>query len=424
MFAPPEARQDLAVNSSPLPRNSGLSLDLRRLFLELGPEENRRFRVSELLQRSGPGDCVECLTCILERLVNFPSAQSLALHALYELLRLHREVLVQNLTSSRIYDLFNPNADERQPAMFLRDFLCCKESMGLSAAEEGSKLQRLLLRRSKQVDLRRVPPTPLRAGLSRIWVDVPSARPDQHILANCCSRWMGDPNTPQEDKLPFLALMRQERERRGSPDGDSWTVSMILEQVCRDPAGHSPDLQHLLWPLGSSLSPSLLKPLLHNLAQEHGRLATLWVCICLWAPQGPPQDGTPFPAWPQHPVHVLVRALMAVFAQLPNSSSLYRTCLLTLAAIAASGPGELAANSWDLLLSLYCDGILPTDAWLPLLPMAEGGQCPSSAELSSRIRRESGAYMGAPPAGSPPAGMGQMGPPMGAPMSSPMPTWM
>eukprot|EP00429_Kryptoperidinium_foliaceum_P108954 CAMPEP_0176307956 /NCGR_PEP_ID=MMETSP0121_2-20121125/64290_1 /TAXON_ID=160619 /ORGANISM="Kryptoperidinium foliaceum, Strain CCMP 1326" /LENGTH=47 /DNA_ID= /DNA_START= /DNA_END= /DNA_ORIENTATION= len=46
--------------------------------------------------------------------------------------------------------------------------------------------------------------------------------------------------------------MRHELELRGRPEGDVWLLSMLLEQVCRDPVSHSPDLQHLLWPLGAA----------------------------------------------------------------------------------------------------------------------------------------------------------------------------
>lgn len=398
------------------PPAGNLSSELRRLFLELGPEETRRYRVSELLQRSTANDCVECLNLILDRLVNFPSAQGLGIHALYELLRLHRELLVKHLTSSRIYDLFNPNADERLPAIFLRDFLSCKESLGMSAADEGHRLQRLLLRRSKQNDLKRVPATKLRAGLSRIWLDVPSTRPDRGLMAGCCARWIADPNVLQEDKLACITLMRLERDRRGT-EGDAWTVSVLLEQVCRDPTGHSPDLQHLLWPLGNSLSPSLLKPLLKSLAQEQGRLVTLWVCLCLWVPQTQPPDASPIPMWPQPPVHMLIRALLGAFAQLPNSGSLCCTCLLTLAAIAASGLSELAATAWDLLLALHRDGpLVPTNTWMTLLHMADGGRCPAAMELANRIRRDSGA----PPASGGPMG----GPPIGGALGGPLGTAM
>mmetsp|Transcript_84739 Transcript_84739/g.265086 ORF Transcript_84739/g.265086 Transcript_84739/m.265086 type:complete len:833 (+) Transcript_84739:55-2553(+) len=376
--------------------NGSVSSELRRVFLELGPEERRQFRAAELLQQSTASDAADCISFILDRLVNFASAQSLGLYALYTLLRLHTAVVIQNLTSSRVYDLFNPNADERPPAMFLHAFVCCKESQGLSAAEEGTKFQRLLLRRSKQPDLRRLAATPARAWLSRIWQDAPSTCPDARLIAGCCARWIGDTNACLDDKLPCLELMRRERERRGLPEGDAWTVSVVLEQVCRDPMGHSPDLQHLLWPLGGMLTPSLLKPLLHNLAQDHSRLVTLWVCLCLWSPQPQPQ-GCGTAAWSQGalpPAHTLVRALLAAFSQLANSSSLCRTCLLTLAAIASSGGGEVAAAAPELLLMLHRDGPpLPADVWLPVVPMLEGvlaGQSAAAVELLARFQRAAG----------------------------------
>lgn len=376
--------------------SSGAILELRRLFLELGPEERRLQQVTELIQRTSASDAVDYVRFVLDRLVNFPTSQSFGLHVLHELLRFHHAVVFQHLTPPRIYDLFNPKADDRPPAAFIHALACCKESHSLTAEHEGAKLQRLLLRRSKQFDLRRVVASPARAWLCRIWLDAPTSRPEWQLVTGCCARWIGDPRASPAEKLPCLALMQEELERRGHPEGAAWTMGVLLEQVCRDPVGHSSDLQHLLWPLGGALSPALLKPLVQGLSQERGRLVTLWVCLCLWTPHDQPQEGVTKP-WPQGalpPVYMLLRALLIVFAQFASSGDLCRTCLLTLAAIASSGAGPIATAAPELLLLLHRDGpLLPADVWLPLVPVLEGllsGQSIAAAELLVRIRRACG----------------------------------
>lgn len=187
--------------------------------------------------------------------------------------------------------------------------------------------------------------------------------------------------------------MKQEFDLRGRPEGDAWLVSMLLEQVCRDPVGHSPDLQHLLWPLCGAPSPLVLKPLLSGLAHEPARLATLWVCLCLWVPQAPPQDAAiaPWPPGTPSPVHSLLSAVLVAFSQLDGANDLCRTCLMTVAAIAASGKGTVAVAASELLLLLHCQGPeLPPDVWIPVMPLLDSflaEQFATAAELLSRLRR-------------------------------------
>lgn len=385
---------------------------LRRLLLELGPEEGRRQRASELLHRSSEQDASECIPLILDRIVNVASAHGLGIHALCELLRVHPIVMVQRLTAERVYDLFHPNADDRPALAFLHSFMCYKHSQGLGVEQESAKLQKLLIRRSKHPELWRAEASPLRAWLCKIWLDVPSSRPDRQNMASSCNRWIADMHAGVEEKLPCLALMKQELELRGRPEGEAWLLGNLLEQVCRDPISHSPDLQHLLWLLGVPPSPVALKPLLKGLAQERGRLATLWVCLSLWAPQPQPQDGIT-PRWPvasSPPIHALLNSMLKVFTQLAGADDLCRTSVLTLGAIAASGPGAVAASAAELLLLLHKEGpMLPSNVWLPLVPLLEhtlAARWPAAAELLARLRQRGGSGPLAQFATAPPSGGG------------------
>jgi len=392
---------------------SPVLMELKRLFLELSPEDNRRYRASELVQHCSEGDAAACIPLVLDRLVNFPSTHGLGIHVLSELLRLHPMAVVRQFAPARIYDIFNPTVDEAPAGAFLHSFLRCKQAQGGSAEQESGKLQRLLMRRAKVQSLRRVPASTLRGWLCQIWLDVPSARPDRQLLGECCARWISDQNVPLMEKGPCLSIMRQELERRGRPDGETWLVSLLLEQVCRDPVSHSPDLQHLLWLLGGPLNPMVLGPLLGGLAEDRGRLVTLWVCVCLWVPQPALPDTPPLPAGAPPPLHSFLRAVLVAFSQLPAADELCRTCLLALAAAAAGGEGAVAAMASDLLLLLHRDGpILAGDVWLPLTPLLERivsrGQSASAVELLRRLREVMG-EAAPPPMYNTTGGMGGMG---------------
>lgn len=382
-----------AVSSRP-----NLAAELRGLFAER--EDDPRPHCAELLQRCAVADVPSCIGAILDRLVNFPAAHPLGLYALAELLRLQPAATCKCLGPSQVSHLFHQRVDESQAAHFLHTLLLCKEAQGIRLEEDGAKLVKFLLRRSKQQDLRRIPSSPLRAWLCQIWLDAPSSRPMADLMTACCARWVSDAGTSPAEKLPCLALLRQELERRGRPAGEAWLLSSLFEQVCRDPIHHSPDLQQLVWTLGAPPSPLVLKPLMSALAQEPGRLATLWLCLCLWPLQAPPEHTTgelSAVAWPTTtlpPLHAMMRALLVVFSQLPDSSDLCRTCILVLASLAANPSLQVASTSMDLLLLLHRDGpLLGADVWKPLVPLLEAQLSqvyPAAAELLERLWRASG----------------------------------
>jgi len=373
-----------------------MAVDLKRVFLELDLEEAKCFRASELIQRMAEADAAQCLPMVLDRLVNFPSSHALGIHVLHELLRIHPFVLVHGVGPATVYDMFSPGTDDNAGAAFLHSLLSFKDSQGMTARPETEKLQKLLLRRAKQQDLRRVPASPLRAWLCQIWLDVLSAQPDLQLMAECCARWVADSRAPLPEKLPCLGIVGRELDRRGRPEGDIWLAGLLLEQVCRDPTGHSPDLQHMLWPLGSALGSAALKPLLSDMAQERGRLVTLWSCLVLWSPQAPPMDCS-IPQWPlgvPPPIHALLLAVFEALSQLPAADELCCTCLLVLVMVVGSGgPGNVVATSAaDLLCLLHCDGPkLPADTWRRVATVLESIlPRPSSklAELVTRIHGE------------------------------------
>jgi len=370
-----------------------LNAELKRIFLEISPEETRHYRVTSLLQQASPQDVAMCVPFILDRLVNYASANSIGIHMLSDILRFHTMVFAEAFPPARIYDLFNPEADDWAAAAFVHQLICWKASQGMSVNEDASKIGKLLVRRSKQQSLRQVPASALRSWLTRMWVDVPECRQDQTGVTECCVRWVGDQNASIADKIPCLAIVKGEVESRGRPAGDTWVLSKMLAQVCRDPANHSPDLQHLLWMLGSLPSASVIRPLLGLLAEEPGRLVTLWVCLCLWVPQPmPPELGmSQVPAMPP-PIHALLRVMLIVFSQLLGGDEICCTCLLSIVAI-AGGAGPLPVAAAELLLFLHRDGpVLAASVWKPVLPLVESlvsmcqGQSATLVELHQRLQ--------------------------------------
>eukprot|EP00913_Durusdinium_trenchii_P029546 g27696.t1 len=135
-------------------------------------------------------------------------------------------------------------------------------------------------------------------------------------------------------------------------NGDEiFLISLIFQEVCREPMQHSPDLQQLLWFLPGPPSPSTLRALLKGLSEDGGYLMSLWACLCHWSPQGPSMAA---PAWnhPGPPLYALLRAMLVAFAQLPDSKRLCRSALVSLAALGTSN-SKIASQVPALLLMLY-----------------------------------------------------------------------
>lgn len=374
---------------------------MRRLLLETKPPELKLREAMELVHSCGPQDVGACVSGVLDLRVQLPATHTLGLQVLTELLRLFPGIMVSQFEKSHVYDLFPENGDVEGASSFLHSLLKTKESFGRSAQVEAAKLQKLLLERTRQKDLRRVPSSPVRAWLTQIWLDVPSTRPRRELLVRCCATWVADSTALASSKLPSLELLRQEFAAKSPAEAEPWLLTLLLEQVCRDPSNHSPDLQQLLYFLKAPPSGHTLRELLQDLSQEKDRLATLWVCLCLWAPQ-PPPDATRV-GWPSHlpaPIHALLRGILVSYAQLYDSKTLCRTCLMSLAAIAASGSGAIAAAAPQLLLLLYKEGpVLPPDVWMPMAPLLEAvlaHQSSEAAELLGRLGRGSGGFAVAP----------------------------
>lgn len=338
----------------------------------LGPLEARCARASQLLDGLPEAAAGECIPVVLDKMVNVPSIFDLGIHVLRHVLRVYPTAVLRHLTPSRIYDVFPPNdVNDYVAASFVHDFMCFKEAQGHGVEQEGTKLQKLVLRRARVQDLRRAPPSVLRTWLTKIWLDVPSSMPDKWLLADCCSRWVAQKGLPEADKAVCFAALRREALVRGRPEADAWLVNLLLKQVCRDPVGHSTDLQQILWLLdtpANMFDPALLGPVLEESAKERGRLVTLWVCFCLWipeyAPEGP-RAGVP-------PLHSFLRAMFVAFSQLEGHADLCRTCLATLVMVATSNDGMIAVAAAELLLLLRQDGpVLAKDIWLPVMTVLE-----------------------------------------------------
>eukprot|EP00438_Fugacium_kawagutii_P025829 Skav200507 [mRNA] locus=scaffold450:380599:381299:- [translate_table: standard] len=100
-----------------------------------------------------------------------------------------------------------------------------------------------------------VPSCAARSWLTQIWKDVPSSRPCRDLLVGCSVRWVADPFEHKEGKATLLQIIREEIGR--SQDAEAKIVSLVFQEVCRQPMTHLPDLQQLLW-LGELCPPFLL----------------------------------------------------------------------------------------------------------------------------------------------------------------------
>ena len=241
-----------------------MNAQIKRLLLELKPLEEKQWEAQQFIQSCTEHDARSFLQAILKQAVPIRWMHVLGVQMLGELLRVHPSVVAAHpFRQAEISWLFPKQGEVDDAAAFLRNLLWTKEAMGKTTEAETSYYTELLKKRTQERDLRKVPACSARAWLAQIWKDVPSSRPRRDLLIACCVRWIADPYAPSSGKLPCVQLLREEAWRRPSPaDAEAWTISLIFQEVCRDPMQHSPDLQQLLWFLAGPPSPATIRALL------------------------------------------------------------------------------------------------------------------------------------------------------------------
>ena len=108
--------------------------------------------------------------------------------------------------------LFPEAGDVDTAAEFFRNLLWTKETMGQNTKSEASTFSKLLMKRTKQNDLCKVPACTGRAWLVHIWKDVPSTRPSLDLLVSCVVRWLADPYETQGRRfrrIPYTEVQSQ-----------------------------------------------------------------------------------------------------------------------------------------------------------------------------------------------------------------------
>ena len=120
--------------------------------------------------------------------------------------------------------LFPEDGDVDRAAAFFRNLLWTKETMGQNTKSEASTFSKLLMKRTKQNDLCRVPACPARAWLVQIWKDVPSTRPNQDLLVLCVVRWLADPCETQGRRFKRIPY----KQRKSKPK--TWSLKLGLSE--------------------------------------------------------------------------------------------------------------------------------------------------------------------------------------------------
>ena len=105
--------------------------------------------------------------------------------------------------------LFPEDGDVDRAAAFFRNLLWTKETMCQTTKSEASAFSKLLMKRTKQNDLCKVPPCTGRAWLVQIWKDVPSTRPHHEMLVSCVVRWLADPYETQGRRFKQIPYMQR-----------------------------------------------------------------------------------------------------------------------------------------------------------------------------------------------------------------------
>ena len=430
------------------PQGPPVNLRLRQVLLELKPFEEKARDAHQLVQHMSADQVGPCVKAILEQPVPIPWMHGLSLQILGQLLHLHPAIVTSEFGKRNMSWLFPEQGDVDAAAMFLRNLLWNKQALGQNTRSEAGKFERILLKRTRQNDLCRVPACSARTWLAQIWKDVSSTRPKSDLLVSCMVRWLADQYERPEGKATCLEILQEEASRRTAADLEAWAVSLIFQEVCRQPMMHSADLQQLLllgeerlhfclpfYPflvdiqrihcflvflffshnlmletatrarclLHRPPSASVVRSLL-GLSRDEGYLMSLWTCLCNWAPQAPWFTA---PAWcyAGPPLYALLRSVLVAFSQLADSKKLCRSALMALAALGTSN-SSISSQVPTTLLMLFREGpVLPAEVWMPLAPLLGylSQYSPQAAELGSRLRAlASGGFSSAPHLGAQP----------------------
>jgi len=218
------------------------------LLLEHRPFKQKQWEAHQLVKHCPTQEVGPFVKAILDQPVPLRWMHILSAEMLGELLRLHPAAVVTHFCNGKnnIAWLFPDDGDVDGAAAFLRNLLWTKQAMGQSTVNEASKFTRLLMKRTQQKDLCKVPACAARNWLVQIWKDVTSTRPNRDLLVRCCVRWIADPYELAKRKAPLLEILGEEARGKRAADVEAWIISLIFQEVCRRSHHHSPDLQQLL----------------------------------------------------------------------------------------------------------------------------------------------------------------------------------
>ena len=234
-------------SSGTMQQGVSMSSRLRRLFLELKPPQQKHWEAQQLVQQCPPQEVGPFVKAILDQPAPLRWMHILSVEMLGKLLRVHPAAVVTHFCNGKnnIAWLFPDDGDVDGAAAFLRMLLWNKQSMGQSTVNEASKFALILMQRTQQKELCKVPACAARNWLVQIWKDVPSTRPNRDLLVRCCVQWIADPDELAERKSPLLEILREETRGKRVADVEAWIISLIFQEVCGR-SQHSPDLQQLL----------------------------------------------------------------------------------------------------------------------------------------------------------------------------------
>eukprot|EP00438_Fugacium_kawagutii_P011746 Skav222920 [mRNA] locus=scaffold1489:304175:305011:+ [translate_table: standard] len=233
-----------------------VAMRLRRLMLQLTSFGEKQMEASQLVHQIAAHEVGPWVKALLEQPVPLQWMHVLSVQMLDGLLQLHPMGVISTFSKTDVPRLFPEQGDVGAASNFLRNLLWTKEAMGRSTKSDISSFVKLLMKRTKQFDLYKVPSCAARSWLTQIWKDVPSTRPNRDLLVGCSVRWVADPYEPRDGKATCLEILHEDMGQR-SQDAEAQIISLIFQEVCRQPMTHSPDLQQLLW-LGEVRSPFLL----------------------------------------------------------------------------------------------------------------------------------------------------------------------
>jgi len=318
-----------------------LALNLTSVLLSLQhSEEEKLQKTSSLLRFTDKFQISRLLPQLTEFMKQSDSnIAALCVKVFLQIFCRHADTVSSYLHADQVYDFFRSDMDDSLGGELYWRVLMWKALLPYYPFEESDKILKLLLRRSKHDDARRIPACSLRWWLILMWRELPEMRPRYDSFQDDARlptielliHWLGS-REPTKFKIPILQILRQEYEKMHNPDidGTAMFISMFFDAL---PAA-SHDLQLVFQILHMNNVERIMPEITSRIPAN--KLVTNWLLLLSWTPVTLPRPLVRVDTKKPHLLFFQILLVVIRSYRHRHDPSLIDTCIRLVAAVASN----------------------------------------------------------------------------------------